>query len=279
MELGRDSEALAGYQAILAIETKAKGKLQSFSHGGLAYSAGIIAGIQAERGKLHEAQASLAEARRLVNIVARAYRPGSWDRISNEEFSTVLEAYVDEAAGDFSAARDKMRAAVKRLQSFKLAGPLEIRQGAEIFERAHRDLARWSFLLKDYAAAEAYSRQAIDFRKREPARSPRDAVFSSEAPIVLAAALARQGHLVDARQALEPVLKLHRELRARGSDNLNQHFVMATARFAAALAWPTDAPARLSEAAAIIDAFPDEMKRRRTVATVRDLIAQEQKRR
>ncbi len=279
MELGRDSEALARYRAILAIESKAKGKLQTFSHGGLAYSAGIIAGIQAERGKLREAQASLDDARRLANIVAQAYRPGSWDRISNEEFSRVLEAFVDEATGDYSAARERVLAAVKRLQSFKLASPLEIRQGAETFERVHRDLARWSFLLKDYAATEAHSRQAIEFRRREPARSPRDAVYSSEAPILLAAALARQGHLVDARQALEPVLKLHRELRARGSDNLNQHFVMATAQFAAALAWPADAPARLSEAAAIIDAFPEEMRRRRTVAAVRDLVAQEQKRR
>ncbi|MDH5263629.1 MAG: hypothetical protein OEX21_02645, partial [Betaproteobacteria bacterium] len=279
MDLGRESEALTQYRAILAIETKAKGKFQAFSHGGLAYAASNIAAIQVQRGEMREAQASLAEARRLANITAQAYRAGSWDRITAEEFPRILEAYVGEAAGDYSVAREKMLAVATRLQSFKTTSALEKRQEAETLERLNRDLARWSFLLKDFAATEAYSRQSIDFRKREPARSPRDATYSSEAPILLATALARQGRLVDARQQLDPVLKLHRELRSRGSDNLVQHVLMAGALYAAALASPADAPARLAEAAAIIDAFPAEMKRRRTVSAVRELIAQEMKRR
>jgi len=112
-----------------------------------------------------------------------------------------------------------------------------------------------------------------------PIRSPRDQEFASEAPILLALSLARQGHLVDARQALEPVLKMHGTLRAKGSDNLFQHRLMAAGLLAAALAWPTDAQPRLAEAAAILDAFPEEMKRRRSTKVLRELIAQEQKRR
>jgi hypothetical protein len=217
--------------------------------------------------------------RRITNISIQAYRPGSWDRVTNEAFPTILEGYVDEAAGDYAAARDKVLPVATRLQSFKATSALERRQYAELFERTYRDLARWSFLLKDYGATEAQARQAMEFRKGEPARSPRDAMYSSEAPILLAAVLARQGYLVDARRTLEPVLKLHRELRSRGSDNLIQHALMAEALYAAALAWPADAPVRLAEAAAIIDAFPDEMKRRHLFADIRSLITQEQKRR
>ena len=84
---------------------------------------------------------------------------------------------------------------------------------------------------------------------------------------------------MDARQALEPVLKMHGTLRAKGSDNLFQHRLMAAGLLAAALAWPTDAQPRLAEAAAILDAFPEEMKRRRSTKVLRELIAQEQKRR
>jgi hypothetical protein len=91
--------------------------------------------------------------------------------------------------------------------------------------------------------------------------------------------LARQGKLVDARQAIDPALEYHRRLAALGGDDLTQRFELAQALYAAALAYPDQRRALLAEAARTIDGLPAHMSRLRSVALVRGWIAEEQKRR
>jgi hypothetical protein len=275
--LGRTSEALARYRAVLVIEKR--GKLQSNTYGGLMNAAGAIAEIEAESGRLRDAQASLSDMRRFAKVATQKLAPGSWNRVGYEEFATGLEATVDEATGDYAAAREKVLASIKRLQQLKPSSDLERRQEAEGYASFLSALASLSYRLKDYAAAEENARASVEYRKRLPLRSPRDEAFATEAKSLLALSLARQGRLVDARQVIEPVLKLHRELRAKGSDHLFQYRLMAEAQLAGALAWPAETQVRLAEAAATLDAFPEEMKRLRSIATLREEIAQEQKRR
>jgi hypothetical protein len=275
--LGRTNEALARYRAVLAIEKR--GKLQSNTYGGLMNAAGVVAEIEAESGRIREAQAGLSDVHRFEKVATQKMAPGSWNRVGYEEFAMGFEAAVDEATGNYTAAREKVLASVKRLQQLKPSSDLERRQEAEGYASFLAALAGLSYRLKDYAAAEEQARASVEYRKRLPLRSPRDEAFATEAKTLLALSLARQGRLVDARQVIEPVLKLHRELRAKGSDHLFQYRLMAEAQLAGALAWPAEAPVRLAEAAAMLDAFPDEMKRLRSIATVREEIAREQKHR
>jgi hypothetical protein len=275
--LGRTSESLAQWRAILAAEKQ--GKFQRNSYFGMMNAAGNMAELLADSGRESEARAILPEVRRFEKIAVQDLPLGTWNRVGGEEYAVILESAVEEASGNYAAARQALQGSLKRFVVLKPSNALETRQRSENAARMTVKLARLSYLLRDYAAAEAYSRESIAFGKQLPIRSPRDQEFASEAPILLSLSLARQGRLVEARQAIEPVLKLHGTLRAKGSDNLFQQRLMAAGLLAAALAWPAEAQPRLAEAAAILDAFPEEAKRRRSNKVLRELIAQEQRRR
>jgi hypothetical protein len=92
---------------------------------------------------------------------------------------------------------------------------------------------------------------------------------------------ARLERYAEAQQVIEPVLKFHRGLTARGKDNddLNQRVELARALYVSALAAPGQKSSQLTEAAAILDGLPPAMRRQVSKVTLRDWIAEEQKRR
>ncbi len=272
-DLGRTPEALVRLRGVLAIERKAKGALQAFSYNGLVQASGSIAALQAEQGLAREAEASLAEARRLAKVVQKPLAPGSWDARANQGFVTGLEAGVAEGSGDFAGAREKLLTLADELARMKPGNALEKRQALEFSRNIQQNLARLSLLLGDDAAVETYARRAIELGGRIPVRTPADASASTEPPILLAVVLARRGQAAEARALLGPVIKKHRELHAAGSDSLEERLLAAAALYGEALASPAVAPARLAEAAAILDAFTPDMKRRRGVAFLRELVA------
>jgi hypothetical protein len=96
---------------------------------------------------------------------------------------------------------------------------------------------------------------------------------------ILALALARQGKLNEARAAIELALAFHRSLLAGGSEDVQQHFQLAIALYAAALASPPQAPGLLPEAKRIIDGLPPAIARQKSVTRVRGWITEEMARR
>ena len=82
----------------------------------------------------------------------------------------------------------------------------------------------------------------------------------------------------EARQIIDPVLKFHRELYARGNEDLSQHLQLARALYASALAAPEPTRSRdLKEAAGIIDAFPPAVRQLKSTTLIRSYIADEQR--
>ena len=145
----------------------------------------------------------------------------------------------------------------------------------------HLTLADALYNLKEYDAASREVKTAIEFRKRLPKRTLQDERDAGDELILAAMIAARQGNFTEAQRIIEPVLKFHRGLYARGKDNddLTQHVQLAQALYVSALAAEGRKASQLAEAAAILDTMPPAMRGRISTALWRNRIAEEQKKR
>ncbi len=100
-------------------------------------------------------------------------------------------------------------------------------------------------------------------QERSPQRRSGEQRDASDRTGVAAMIAARQDRLSEAQQLIEPVLKFHRELLARNSDDRSQHLQLAhgALRRRARVAESGRSAAQLAEAAALIDGLPPAMRR------------------
>ena len=100
---------------------------------------------------------------------------------------------------------------------------------------------------------------------------------ASDELILAAMIAARLGQFAEAHKLVEPALKLHRDLYARGSDDLSQRVQLARALYASALAGGAQRSASLKEAATLLDGLPPAMRQLVSTTLLRGWIAEEQK--
>ena len=169
------------------------------------------------------------------------------------------------------------RASIKRLEQIRdVAAPQEQARNATL-EVAYRTVADASYRLKDYAAADADIRRALELRKVIPTRTQSDRRDAGNQAILAAMIAAQLERYAEARQLIEPVLGMHRDLFARaGNEDLTQHIEFAQALHASALARSPGRAAELKQAAALIDALPPAMRALISVARIRASIADAQ---
>jgi tetratricopeptide (TPR) repeat protein len=132
------------------------------------------------------------------------------------------------------------------------------------------------YLLGDFAAAEKAERAAVDARKKYLTDAVSDRRDVAEKSTWLAMTLARQGHLDEAAQVIDPVVKFHRELAAKNRGDRWQSLELACALYADALAEPKRSAALLREAAALVQGLPPAMQEVHDVRLWRDRIRQAQ---
>jgi hypothetical protein len=256
----------------------------------LALSAGYLAMLEAASGNLQAAEAAIADNRRLAALAIKNLPAGAFARSSLPEFLTYYGypssglgygAYAPPfAVGDFAAVRDMARASARRLEALKPTnGEQELRRN-QMLDVAYRAMADASYRLKDYAAADGEIRRALEIRNSLQKRTLQDERDAGDEIALAAAIAARQGRDAEARKLIEPVLKLHRELNARGADNDDQlqRSELAHALYVSALAGSPQRTAQLAEAAALLDRLPPEMRRMIEQTRLRAAISEEQKR-
>jgi hypothetical protein len=140
----------------------------------------------------------------------------------------------------------------------------------------HRALADAHYNLKAYLEAENAIRVAILHQQRLPERTLERQREAAQQQVLLCMILARLERHPEAQQALAPALKFHRELQARGHDDLTQRIELAQALYASALAGGGKESASLTEAAALIDGLPPAMRHLKSTSLIRNDIAEEQ---
>jgi tetratricopeptide (TPR) repeat protein len=184
------------------------------------------------------------------------------------------------AARDYDSVRREARASAQRLEQIKNTTPpsrtLDLNRSLEV---AYRTAAEASYRLKDYSAADADIKRALEIHKNLPVRTPAEERDANDQIMLAAMITARMGRYADARQMIEPVVKFHRGLYARGKENedLFQRVEFARALYVSALASQGQKAPELTQAAAIIDGLPPAMRGLISVTVLRDDIAEELK--
>jgi tetratricopeptide (TPR) repeat protein len=287
LSLGNIREAQEQWRAALDVERNVKEA--AFIRVVLSLAAGYITLLEADLGNRQAAEAALAANRRLIDLAIRGLPPESFGRSYLPEFlgyygyPTTGMGYgayaLPFAAGDYETVRREARASARRLEQIKNAPPQQELDKNRALEVAYRTAADASYRLKDYAAAEVEIKRALDVRRAIPTRTLAEERDAGDQLMLAATIAARMERYAEAQQTIEPVLKFHRGLYARGKDNddLTQRVEFAHALYVSALAAPGQKTSQLAEAAAILDRLPPQMSRRISIAQLRDRIAEEQK--
>jgi tetratricopeptide (TPR) repeat protein len=215
-------------------------------------------------------------------MAVRELPPDSFERSAIREFGNfqigvLASNAIPVAAGDYVTVRNKAEAAIKRSEALKPATkPQELLKIRGLVS-TYFFLADASYNLKDYAAADSAIKLAIDYLRRRPMRTLQDERDASDLQILAAMIAARLGNAAEAHRIVEPALKLHRGLYARGGEELMQRVQLARALYASALAGGAQKSASLKEAATLLDGLPPAMRQLVSTALLRGWIAEEQK--
>ena len=285
--MGEIRESEAQWRAGLAVERHVKPSAMIGAT--LGTSSGYLATLEADSGNRQAAEAALADNHRLTELAVREMPQDSFGRSYLPEFlgfygfpggGLGYGAYaLPLAAGDYATVRNLARASIKRIEQWKAADAQRELDKNRLLETAYRTAAQASYHLKDYGAADTEIKRALEIRRAIPKRNLLDERDASDALMLAARIAARMDRYPEAQQIMEPVLKFHRELYARGKDNedLSQHVQFAQALYVSALAAPGQKSSQLTQAAAIMDGLPPAMRRQISNTRLRESIAEEQK--
>jgi tetratricopeptide (TPR) repeat protein len=284
--LGEIRDAQEHWREALAVERHVKEA--AFISGALSLAAGYLTMLEADLGNRQSADAALRENRRLTEMAVRNIPPGSFGRSYVPEFlgwygfpttGTGYGGYaLPLAARDYESVRGLARTSAGRIEQMKIATPQQELDKNRMLQVAYRTAAEASYRLKDYAAADAEIKRALEIERAIPTRMLVEERDASDLSMLAAMIAARLERYAEAQQIIEPVLKFHRALYARkDNEDLSQHVQFAEALYVSALAAPGQKASQLTQAAAIIDGLPPAMRRQISIAVWRERIAEEQK--
>jgi hypothetical protein len=256
----------------------------------LSLTAGYLAMGEADVGNLKAAEAALADNRRLMDMAIHDLPPGSFSRQASADYMgwygfpgghLGYGGYAPAfGARDYETVRVLAMASVRRLEQLKPGDADDERTKRQMLAAAHSTAAFASYQLKDYVQADAEIKRALEVERVLPKHTLFEQRSEGRKLLLAAMIAARQQRYAEAQQIIAPVLKLHRQLHARkDNDDLTQHLEYALALYASALAAPGQKQAQLTQAAAIMDGLPTEMRSRVSVSQWREQIAEEQKKR
>jgi len=255
----------------------------------LSLASGYVAMLEAELGNRQAAAAALADNRRFIDVATRGLPANAFGRTYLPEllgaygFPTTGFGYGRFAplfaSGDYEAVHREALASVRRLEPVETP-PQGVLQKNQALDAAYRTAAVASYRLKDYARADAEIKRALEVASSIPVRTVFDEFDAGNRRVLAAAIAARLGRSAEARELLEPVLKLHRGMSARkDNDSMNQRIEFAYALYVSALATPEQRSSQLAQAAALVDSVPPDMRSMISIARLRAEIAELQQHR
>jgi tetratricopeptide (TPR) repeat protein len=266
---GRVPESLAAYAEVQKSIPKEPGLAANF-----VFLVGRAATLQADAGQSQD----LAPYRKIAESVVATLPKEAYERFFFTEVAGHFDRQVAMAFGRYDEVRQSARATLQRLQASKPADENQSRNLLRGMASAHFDLAWASYNLRDYAAAAAEFRKALEPRAKLPLLTRLDRLEMSEVRTYLALALARNGEGAEAVKIAEAEGRMFRELIEGGSEDMTHRVSLARALLAVAFAQPSRKAALLAEARAAIEKTPAEMQRLASVAQLKGWIAEAAKR-
>ncbi len=226
----------------------------------------------AEAGRFAKALEISDEMASYIPALKKSEPAGSLAAPFAELLKLRADSRVAEARGDARAARDIGADMIARLEPMRAEGETDIQwKNASTF-MANDVKARAELVLKEYAAAEQSGRKALAAKAGWIIDPPTDERMKAVASTSIALALVGQGKGDEARQVIDPVVKLHRELAGKNRGDQIQKVEMAAALYAQALADPTRRAALLRESRGLLDGLPAPVKALTSTRTWANLV-------
>jgi tetratricopeptide (TPR) repeat protein len=246
--------------------------------GGASLHAGLLAVLEADRGRDREADAALIESERYrqlyratlpdglrKNMLARL--DGFWTTrvaLVRGEYARVLEAGPRFSNGLEALGTPEGSDRIDQLNWLSYVDTWTIQAAVAAGDRAagERVAAR---ILQRHASMREESMDERTERSEQRAWS--------------AVALARAGRVDEARVPAAKALAFQRERAAIGREDFDQRYGQALALYASALVGGPEAAAQLAQARALLDRGPEEWRTSRSIVALRGLIGDAQARR
>ena len=191
-------------------------------------------------------------------------------------FADLLKLRVDSevafAEGDARSARGICAEMNARLQKMQKINEADEQNKYATLYLANELKARSELVLKDYSAAEQSARAALAAKEKWIIDPQTDGRVKASQSTMIALALVRQDRSAEARQVIEPVVKLHREIARHNHGDQIQKVEMASALYVQALVDPQRRTALLREARSLLDSVPGPVKALASTRTWSDRI-------
>jgi tetratricopeptide (TPR) repeat protein len=275
--MGRPADAAATLRAALDLEREAPPNPLLYDN--LAFLAGRLALLEASRGNAAQANEALAVNARLDNWLSSKAPAGGFFKASRSIFPEAWRVAVLPLVGDDQRTLDLGRALIPKLEQLQPVDEPQRQLRSNVLRGAHLAIAQSAYVLKDYPAAEREMTKVLELRKQVPNRTTSDKREAAGEQAFAALVFARANRQEDAQKLIAPVLKFERDLSPSNHDDPSQRFDLAVALYVAAVVGLGDSASQLSEANALIEKLPPEMRRLKDVAIWQDRIAEERSRR
>ena len=258
-ERGDPEVAVGGFGA--ALDTFQAGPHSPFILGNAARVAEVLASAEADRGDEAALRITLARRSAFLGELWQPSADPSQDEVALRQCNDdALHAVLAVTSNDIVGASQLAEAGIARVTAVHFKRP----DSNE--ENDCRSILWWALGKAQYSAGDAVGAQETLRRSIKANELAKDgsAVNLRRVGNVstwLALAQIRQGHLVEARATLAPVLALHRSLTKLSTESAQQRLEMAAAWYAQALAEPTQAGRRrlLKDASGLLDGLPAAM--------------------
>jgi hypothetical protein len=244
----------------------------------LLYTHGTVAFMAGELGDVNRAREHLKHLDRFAAVLRQRLNSGSFeDKLFNAEVA-VYRHEIASAMADEALMREVSIGLRDQLERLQPSDGGQARAQAFFLNRLHRSLGQFALVRGDAAEAVAQMRLCLVQREKLPRHTAGDRQQAAEEASLYAVALARSGRVVEAREVIGPALRDLQEAERRNVDDNVQRAALAQALYASALADPTQAGPKLSQARALIDGLHPDLRSTRTQRWWSERIAEAQRR-
>jgi hypothetical protein len=221
---------------------------------------GVAVRKNADTGNLGKARALANEMTPIVSALRTSEPAGSLAPSYAEIFQLGADMRIADAGADARATLALCTQMDSRLQKLRPEGVYDDRWKKSLLYLANEQKARSEIELKDFAAADRSAQAALQAKEAWIIDPSTDRRMKASVATLQALALALQDRKAEARQVIEPVVKLHRDLSTRNHGDLQQRVEMAGALYTQALADPAHRTALLRESQALLASLPGPVK-------------------
>jgi len=214
----------------------------------------------ADAGRLAEAREIAGEMREFVAALHASESKDSAVPTYADVLELRADSHIAYGSGDAQRAREISAQMIAKVEGVKADSKFDKQLKGALLFMANEMKAQIELQQKDFPAAEQSARAALAAKEQWVIDPQTDARVKAGMSTMLALALAGQDRIAEAREVIDPVVMLQRELATRNRGDQKQKVEMANALYVQALTDPKRRVTLLAESRALFAGLPGPVK-------------------